>query len=173
MRDEIRRKDGKIGGWIERLNADRRMRVIGRESKSKSERNEGAQQESNGAPLYPAGITGIDVIEETVPPEEVVREVDLGFGRCKLGVLAPVASVYKDPKQLAGKRIVTSFPNCTPSSSFSFYPSSLSLPSLSSFSLLLLLVHTLQHIKVSKTKPNLSTCSGRKVFLVVTLKPEA
>lgn len=57
------------------------------------------------------GITGIDVIEETVPPEEVVREVDLGFGRCKLGVLAPVASVYKDPKQLAGKRIVTSFPN--------------------------------------------------------------
>jgi len=63
--------------------------------------------------------------------------------------------VYKDPKQLAGKRIVTSFPNCTPSSSFSFYPSSLSLPSLSSFSLLF--VHTLQHIKVSKTKPNLST----------------
>jgi hypothetical protein len=145
------------------------MRVLGRESMSKSERNEGAPQESDGTPLYPAGITGIDVIEETVPPEEVVREVDLGFGRCKLGVLAPVASVYKDPKQLAGKRIVTSFPNCTPSSSFSFYPSSLSPPSPSSFSLPL--VHTL-HIKVSKTKPKLSTCSGREVFLVVTLNPE-
>lgn len=62
--------------------------------------------------MHGTGITGLDVIEETIPPEEVVREVDLGFGKCKLGILAPV-SKYKHPKDLAGKRIVTSFPNCT------------------------------------------------------------
>eukprot|EP00281_Chroomonas_sp_CCMP1168_P033167 CAMPEP_0206248056 /NCGR_PEP_ID=MMETSP0047_2-20121206/20152_1 /ASSEMBLY_ACC=CAM_ASM_000192 /TAXON_ID=195065 /ORGANISM="Chroomonas mesostigmatica_cf, Strain CCMP1168" /LENGTH=305 /DNA_ID=CAMNT_0053673647 /DNA_START=105 /DNA_END=1022 /DNA_ORIENTATION=+ len=57
------------------------------------------------------GITGLDVIEETIPPEEVAKEMDLGFGKCKLAVQAPVASGITDAKALAGKRIVTSFPN--------------------------------------------------------------
>eukprot|EP00285_Hemiselmis_virescens_P015206 CAMPEP_0173385872 /NCGR_PEP_ID=MMETSP1356-20130122/8470_1 /TAXON_ID=77927 ORGANISM="Hemiselmis virescens, Strain PCC157" /NCGR_SAMPLE_ID=MMETSP1356 /ASSEMBLY_ACC=CAM_ASM_000847 /LENGTH=299 /DNA_ID=CAMNT_0014341869 /DNA_START=58 /DNA_END=957 /DNA_ORIENTATION=- len=57
------------------------------------------------------GITGLDVIDETIPPEEVVREVDLGFGRCKLSVQAPVRSNITKVSDLAGKRIVTSFPN--------------------------------------------------------------
>ena len=34
----------------------------------------------------------------------------LGFGQCKLCLLAPIASAVKDPKELSGKRIVTSFP---------------------------------------------------------------
>ncbi|RHY82486.1 hypothetical protein DYB37_002095 [Aphanomyces astaci] len=36
---------------------------------------------------------------------------NLGFGKCSLSVQAPVASGITDPSVLAGKRIVTSFPN--------------------------------------------------------------
>eukprot|EP00746_Dinoflagellata_sp_MGD_P124277 gnl/MRDRNA2_/MRDRNA2_58868_c0_seq2.p1 gnl/MRDRNA2_/MRDRNA2_58868_c0~~gnl/MRDRNA2_/MRDRNA2_58868_c0_seq2.p1 ORF type:complete len:309 (+),score=89.91 gnl/MRDRNA2_/MRDRNA2_58868_c0_seq2:70-996(+) len=53
------------------------------------------------------GITGIDVVEED--GVEVERKLDLGFGACKLCVLAPVESKIKDVSQLAGGRIVTSF----------------------------------------------------------------
>ena len=35
---------------------------------------------------------------------------ELGFGKCKLCVQAPVADGVKDVKDLSGKRIVTSFP---------------------------------------------------------------
>lgn len=56
-----------------------------------------------------AGITGIDVVEES--ELEVQRIMDLGFGKCKLCLQAPVTSGFKSPSQLAGKRVVTSFPN--------------------------------------------------------------
>merc|ERR1719310_66939 len=56
------------------------------------------------------GVTGVDIIEEN--ESEVDRVMDLGFGKCKLCVEAPVGK-YTDIKQLAGKRIVTSFPTLT------------------------------------------------------------
>jgi ATP phosphoribosyltransferase len=36
--------------------------------------------------------------------------MELGFGKCRLCVQAPVSSKITDPAKLAGKRIVTSFP---------------------------------------------------------------
>lgn len=57
------------------------------------------------------GVTGIDIVEENV--SEVERVMDLGFGKCRLCVQAPVASNITDVKSLAGKRIVTSFPTLT------------------------------------------------------------
>ena len=57
------------------------------------------------------GITGIDVVEES--EEEVDIALKLGFGKCKLCVQAPIKSEIKSPKDLVGKRIVTSFPNLT------------------------------------------------------------
>jgi len=57
------------------------------------------------------GITGRDIIEES---NVVVDEVmNLGFGKCKLCVQAPVASNITDVSVLAGGRIVTSFPYLT------------------------------------------------------------
>jgi len=38
-------------------------------------------------------------------------EQELGFGKCKLCVQAPVSSKITDVKTLSGKRIVTSFPS--------------------------------------------------------------
>jgi ATP phosphoribosyltransferase len=55
------------------------------------------------------GITGVDVVEESMV--EVTRIMDLGFGKCKLCVQAPVVDNVVDVKDLAGKRIVTSFPD--------------------------------------------------------------
>lgn len=57
------------------------------------------------------GITGLDVVQES--DVEVTKVMDLGFGKCKLSVQAPVAERIVDPEVLAGKRIVTSFPNLT------------------------------------------------------------
>lgn len=57
------------------------------------------------------GITGLDVVRES---DVVVDHImDLGFGKCKLCVQAPVADKIADVSQLAGKRIVTSFPTLT------------------------------------------------------------
>eukprot|EP01033_Poteriospumella_lacustris_P010124 gene10124-7220_t len=39
--------------------------------------------------------------------------MNLGFGKCSLSVQAPVRAGIKSPADLAGKRIVTSFPNIT------------------------------------------------------------
>ena len=39
--------------------------------------------------------------------------MDLGFGKCKLCVQAPVAQKITNVEDLAGKRIVTSFPDLT------------------------------------------------------------
>lgn len=58
-----------------------------------------------------AGITGIDVVEES--NVDVNKVLDLGFGKCRLSLQAPISSGFTDPKQLAGCRIVTSFPNLT------------------------------------------------------------
>lgn len=55
------------------------------------------------------GITGVDVVQESMV--EVKHIMDLGFGKCKLCVQAPVTSKIKDVEELAGKRIVTSFPD--------------------------------------------------------------
>ena len=54
------------------------------------------------------GVTGIDIVEES--ESDVVRVMDLGFGKCKLCVQTPISSNVTDVKTLAGKRIVTSFP---------------------------------------------------------------
>lgn len=57
------------------------------------------------------GITGQDIIAES--KTTVVELMKLGFGRCRLGVQAPVKDGIKSPAELAGKRIVTSFPVVT------------------------------------------------------------
>lgn len=54
------------------------------------------------------GITGLDVVKESVV--DVTHIMDLGFGACKLCVQAPVADKITNVESLAGKRIVTSFP---------------------------------------------------------------
>lgn len=57
------------------------------------------------------GITGYDVCKESAV--EVKHVMDLGFGKCKLCVQAPVVDNITDISTLAGKRIVTSFPHLT------------------------------------------------------------
>jgi ATP phosphoribosyltransferase len=57
------------------------------------------------------GITGIDICEES--EVKVERVLDLGFGKCKLCVQAQVSKNIQDPLEVAGGRIVTSFPNLT------------------------------------------------------------
>ncbi|XP_004346675.2 ATP phosphoribosyltransferase [Capsaspora owczarzaki ATCC 30864] len=47
------------------------------------------------------------VQESNVDVQELLQ---LGFGKCKLCVQAPIKSNIKNPKDLCGKRIVTSFP---------------------------------------------------------------
>jgi len=65
------------------------------------------------------GITGQDQVAEhealvaptaTTGVEEVM---DLDFGRCKLQVQVPENGGIKDPKELVGKNVVTSFTNLT------------------------------------------------------------
>jgi ATP phosphoribosyltransferase len=55
------------------------------------------------------GITGWDVVTES--KVNVDRIVDLGFGKCKLCVQAPVVDKIQGVESLAGKRIATSFPD--------------------------------------------------------------
>jgi ATP phosphoribosyltransferase len=57
------------------------------------------------------GITGYDVVQESMVVVDKV--MDLGFGKCKLCVQAPVANNITDVSTLAGGRIVTSFPDLT------------------------------------------------------------
>lgn len=57
------------------------------------------------------GITGVDIVQESMV--EVDHIMDLGFGKCKLCVQAPVASKITNVADLAGGRIVTSFPDVT------------------------------------------------------------
>jgi ATP phosphoribosyltransferase len=57
------------------------------------------------------GITGFDVITES--QVDVEKIIDLGFGKCKLCVQAPMADQITNVESLAGKRIVTSFTSIT------------------------------------------------------------
>ena len=57
------------------------------------------------------GITGFDVVTESQVTVEKV--MDLGFGKCKLCVQAPIVDNIKNVEELAGKRIATSFVNVT------------------------------------------------------------
>lgn len=55
------------------------------------------------------GITGHDVILEAKMEEHVTEVLPLGFGKCALQVQVPEHGPIKDVKDLAGKRVVTSF----------------------------------------------------------------
>jgi len=56
------------------------------------------------------GITGQDMVRET--NATVKTEMELGFGKCKLCLLGPKDEIESlKGKGMAGKRIVTSFPN--------------------------------------------------------------
>ncbi len=57
------------------------------------------------------GITGIDCIEESEACVE--KLIDLGVGKCNLCLQAPIVNNIQSPEDLAGKRIVTSFPVLT------------------------------------------------------------
>ena len=57
------------------------------------------------------GVTGVDIVEESMV--EVDRVMDLGFGKCKLCVQAQVSKNITNVADLAGGRIVTSFPDTT------------------------------------------------------------
>lgn len=55
------------------------------------------------------GITGHDVILESQMQQHVTEALRLGFGKCSLQVQVPEAGPIKTIKDLAGKRVVTSF----------------------------------------------------------------
>lgn len=57
------------------------------------------------------GITGADLVAES--GAEVVHRLDLGVGSCRLALCVADDSPVTDPRQLAGKRIATSFPRIT------------------------------------------------------------
>ncbi len=54
------------------------------------------------------GITGADLVAES--GADVVHRLDLGVGSCRLAMCVADDSPVTDPRQLAGKRIATSFP---------------------------------------------------------------
>ena len=54
------------------------------------------------------GLTGEDIIAESAAHVRVLCK--LGIGKCRLSVQAPIGTV-RSAKDLAGKRIVTSFPH--------------------------------------------------------------
>lgn len=55
------------------------------------------------------GITGVDQVREA--GIEVDLPIDLDFGKCKLQVQVPENGPFKDPRELIGKTIVSSFTN--------------------------------------------------------------
>jgi ATP phosphoribosyltransferase len=57
------------------------------------------------------GITGADLVAES--EAEVVHRLDLGVGHCRLALCVPDDSSIDDPRQLAGRRVATSFPRVT------------------------------------------------------------
>ena len=57
------------------------------------------------------GITGADLVAES--GAEVVHRIDLGVGSCRLALCVPDDSTIDDPRQLAGRRVATSFPRIT------------------------------------------------------------
>ncbi len=57
------------------------------------------------------GITGADLVAES--GADVVRRLDLGVGTCRLALCVPDDAPLVEPRQLAGRRIATSFPRVT------------------------------------------------------------
>jgi ATP phosphoribosyltransferase len=57
------------------------------------------------------GITGADLVAES--GADIVHRLDLGVGSCRLAMCVADDSPVTDPRQLAGKRIATSFPRIT------------------------------------------------------------
>ena len=57
------------------------------------------------------GITGADLVAES--GAEVVHRIYLGVGSCRLALCVPDYSTIDDPRQLAGRRVATSFPRIT------------------------------------------------------------
>jgi ATP phosphoribosyltransferase len=57
------------------------------------------------------GITGSDLVAES--GAELIHRLDLGVGHCRLALCVPDDSAITDPRQLAGRRIATSFPRVT------------------------------------------------------------
>ena len=57
------------------------------------------------------GITGADLVAES--GAEVVHRIDLGVGSCRLALCVPDDSAIDDHRQLAGRRVATSFPRIT------------------------------------------------------------
>jgi ATP phosphoribosyltransferase len=57
------------------------------------------------------GITGADLVAES--GADLLHRLDLGVGSCRLALCVADDSPVTDPRQLAGKRIATSFPRIT------------------------------------------------------------
>jgi ATP phosphoribosyltransferase len=57
------------------------------------------------------GITGADLVAES--GVDLVHRLDLGIGSCRLAMCVADDSPVADPRQLAGRRIATSFPRIT------------------------------------------------------------
>lgn len=57
------------------------------------------------------GITGADLVAES--GVTLVHRLDLGIGSCRLALCVADDSAVTDPRQLAGRRIATSFPRIT------------------------------------------------------------
>lgn len=58
-----------------------------------------------------AGITGLDLLEESDPRKELRPLLRLGFGRCELTVAVPAGVALERPEDFAGMRIATSHPH--------------------------------------------------------------
>jgi ATP phosphoribosyltransferase len=57
------------------------------------------------------GITGADLVAES--GAELIHRLDLGVGSCRLAMCVADDAPVTDPRQLAGRRIATSFPRIT------------------------------------------------------------
>jgi ATP phosphoribosyltransferase len=57
------------------------------------------------------GITGSDLVAES--GAEVVERLDLGVGQCRLAICVPEDSEIREPRQIDGRRVATSFPRNT------------------------------------------------------------
>lgn len=57
------------------------------------------------------GVTGADLVAES--GADLVHRLDLGIGSCRLALCVADDSTIADARQLAGKRIATSFPRVT------------------------------------------------------------
>ena len=57
------------------------------------------------------GITGSDLVAES--GAEVVERLDLGVGQCRLAICVPEDSDIREPRQIDGRRVATSFPRNT------------------------------------------------------------